>query len=245
MPYLNTEYLGFLMDTSLTIGIRQAINYGFDRVKMLRYLRNNIGTPALNGFVPLGLPSFSEEVKGYYYDPEKARELVAAANNKGEFDVTKEIVLSTTSSYIDLCEYIQNQLTDIGLNVRVEVNPASTHRQMVANSKLHFFRGSWIADYPDAENYLSLFYGNNFSPNGPNYTHFYDPNYDKLYEQALSETNDSLRALLYQRMDKIIVENAVVVPLYYDRVLRFTRRNISGFSSNAMNLLNLKNTKKY
>ena len=115
---------------------------------------------------------------------------------------------------------------------------------MVANSKLHFFRGSWIADYPDAENYLSLFYSKNFSPNGPNYTHFYDPNYDKLYEQALSETNDSLRALLYQRMDQLIIENAVVVPLYYDRVLRFTRKNISGFSSNAMNLLNLKTTKK-
>ena len=86
--------------------------------------------------------------------------------------LNKEIILSTTSSYLDLCEYIQNQLQDIGLKVRVEVSPASTHRQMVATSKLNFFRGSWIADYPDAENYLSLFYSKNFCPNGPNYTHF-------------------------------------------------------------------------
>ena len=45
-------------------------------------------------------------------------------------------------------------------------------------------------------------------------------------------------------MDKIIIENAVVVPLYYDRVLRFTSNNISGFKSNAMNLLDLKRVKK-
>lgn len=240
-PYLNTEYLGFLMDKNpLPLEIRKAINYGFDRVKMLKYLRNNIGTPAINGFVPLGLPSFSKKVRGYNYNPEKAKELIVNSS----FDTDTEIVLSTTSSYLDLCEYIQNQLMDIGLKVKVEVNPPSTHRQMVATSKLSFFRGSWIADYPDAENYLSLFYSNNFCPNGPNYTHFNNITYDKLYEQALSEINDSLRAKIYQKMDRIIIDNAVVVPLYYDRVLRFTSNMISGFNSNPMNLLDLKRVKK-
>ena len=56
LPYLNTEYLGFLIDNKpLPLEIRQAINYGFDRVKMLKYIRNNIGAPAVNGFIPLGL----------------------------------------------------------------------------------------------------------------------------------------------------------------------------------------------
>jgi peptide/nickel transport system substrate-binding protein len=239
-PYLNTEYLGFLMETPLPLEIRKAINYGFDRVKMLKYLRNNIGTPAINGFIPMGLPSFSADLEGYDYNPEMARRLLEGS----QFDLNKEIVLSTTSSYLDLCEYIQNQLQDIGLKVRIEVNPPSTHRQMVATSKLSFFRGSWIADYPDAENYLSLFYSKNFCPNGPNYTHFNNIAYDKLYEQSLSETNYSLRKKLYQQMDKIIIDNAVVVPLYYDRVLRFTSKDVSGFNSNAMNLLDLKRARK-
>ncbi|MBT6650935.1 MAG: ABC transporter substrate-binding protein, partial [Flavobacteriales bacterium] len=69
-PYLNTEYLGFLMDNNpLPLEIRKAINYAFDRVKMLKYLRNNIGTPAINGFVPMGLPSFNTNVIGYNYNP--------------------------------------------------------------------------------------------------------------------------------------------------------------------------------
>ena len=239
-PYLNTEYLGFLMEDALPLKIRQAINYGFDRVKMLKYLRNNIGTPALQGFVPKGLPSFSENLKGYNYNPEKAKQLIAESN----FDLNTEIILSTTSSYLDLCEYIQHALAEIGVKVRVEVSPPSTHRQMVATSKLTFFRGSWIADYADAENYLALFYSKNFCPNGPNYTHFTNTEFDNLYEKASQETNDSMRYELYIKMDELIIQEAAIVPLYYDRVLRFTQPNISGFNSNAMNLLDLKRVRK-
>ena len=64
--YLNTEYLGFYSKDSLSpvknLKIRQAINYGFDRKKMLKFLRNNIGTPAINGFVPRGMPSFNDKL---------------------------------------------------------------------------------------------------------------------------------------------------------------------------------------
>ena len=239
-PYLNTEYLGFLMEDALPLKIRQAINYGFDRVKMLKYLRNNIGTPALQGFVPKGLPSFSENLKGYNYNPEKAKQLITESN----FDLNTEIILSTTSSYLDLCEYIQHALAEIGVKVRVEVSPPSTHRQMVATSKLTFFRGSWIADYADAENYLALFYSKNFCPDGPNYTHFTNTEFDNLYEKASQETNDSMRYELYIEMDELIIQEAAIVPLYYDRVLRFTQPNISGFNSNAMNLLDLKRVRK-
>jgi len=240
-PYLNTEYFGFLMDkTPLPLEVRKAINYSFDRYKMLKYLRNNIGTPAVNGFVPKGLPSFDSTLIGFNYNPQKAKELL----ENSTFDKNHEIILSTTSSYLDLCEYIQNSLQAIGLNASVEVNPSSTHRQMVATSKLSFFRGSWIADYPDAENYLSLFYSKNFCPNGPNYTHFSNPEYDDLYKNSLSETVLIKRHAIYKKMDSLLIQNAVIVPLYYDRVLNFTQNNISGFESNAMNLLNLKRVKK-
>ena len=244
-PYLNTEYLGFLMDeNNLSVtqqkAVRKAINYGFDRVKMMTYLRNNIGTPALEGFVPKGLPSFIEELNGYDYKPEKAKALLAEA----DIPPGTEVVLSTTSSYLDICEYIQNQLQELGLNIKVEVNPPSTHRQMVATSKLTFFRGSWIADYADAENYLALFYSKNFCPNGPNYTHFKNEDFDALYELAIQQANDSIRYALYQQMDQIILDEAAIVPLYYDQVIRFVQPNIQHFESNGMNMLNLKRVEK-
>jgi len=250
-PYLNTEYLGFLLDSKklqpqykilLDKRIRQAINYGFDRKKMLKYLRNNVGTPANKGFIPCGLPGYGQ-TKGFSYNPGKAKQLLAAAgypNGKG----LPTIKLTTTSDYLDLCEFLQHDLENIGVHLELEVSTGATFRDFVANSKLPFFRGSWIADYPDAENYLSLFYSKNFSPGGPNYTHFYSPIYDSLYEKSLQVTNDSLRLLLYQKMDQTLMDSAVIVPLYYDRVIDFTRKNIVNFETNPLNLLELKQVNK-
>lgn len=249
--YLNTEYLGFLMDTTQNTCkpinnklVRQAINYGFDRVKMMKYLRNNIGTAALNGIIPKGLKGYETNFSnGYNYNPDKSRKLLAEAgypNGKG----LGEINLSTTASYLDLCKYIQNQLSEIGIKIKIDVNPPATLREMIAKSKSPFFRGSWIADYPDAENYLSLFYSANFCPAGPNYTHFKNKKFDLLYEKSQKEITDSIRFSYYKQMDQIIIEEAPVVVLYYDQVLRFIQKNIKNLGSNPMNLLTLKKVRK-
>ncbi|MDG1477711.1 MAG: ABC transporter substrate-binding protein, partial [Vicingaceae bacterium] len=146
-------------------------------------------------------------------------------------------------NYVDLCEFIQHQLSEIGMKLKVELTPAVTHRELVARSKLNFFRKSWIADYPDGENYLALFYSKNFTPNGPNYTRFKNEGYDFLYEKAQSETDDSTRYYFYQEMDKIIIEEAPVVTLYYDQVVRLIQKNVTGLGINPVNLLTLKTVK--
>lgn len=245
-PYLNTEYLGFRMDGAdkavLDLRIRQAMNYGFDRQKMITYLRNNLGTPAVNGIIPAGLPSFNN-AKGYTYDIEKAKKLVNEYK-KATGDKKPVIQLSTNASYVDIGEFLQREWQKIGLDVQVDISPPSTLRQAISTGKVSFFRASWIADYPDAENYLSLFYSNNFSPNGPNYTHFKNAEFDRLYEQAFKETDDEKRFVLYQKMDKIIIDQAPIIPLFYDKVARFTRKEVTGLGINPLNLLSLKKVKK-
>ena len=248
-PYLNTEYLGILMDLEKSEGvtnplndirIRKAINYGFDRVKMIRYLRNGIGTPGIYGMVPPGMPGFdAKQVLGFAYDPQKTRDLLKEAgypNGQG----LPEIKLSTTKEYQDLCEFMQGQLAESGIRVRVEVNQGATHREMVAKQKLPFFRGSWIADYPDAENYLSLLYSPNHAPVGPNYTHFSSTMFDSLYARAMVEVDANNREVQYIAMDQLAMSQSPVIVLYYDEVVRLRRTNISGLGMNAMNLLTLK-----
>jgi len=245
-PYLNTEYLGFFMpsETSEIESklIRQAINYGFDREKMMLYLRNGIGIPAHGGFIPKGLPGHDAAV-GYTYQPEKAKALIedykALSNN-----LEPTITLTTNENYLNFCEFIQRALLDIGLNVTIEVVPASTLKTAKANGKLDIFRASWVADYPDAENYLSLFYSENFTPNGPNYTHFKNDTFDQLYRRSLSESDTKTRLELYKKMDQIVTEEAPVVVLFYDEVVRFTQKNIEGLGINPTNLLELKNVQK-
>jgi oligopeptide transport system substrate-binding protein len=251
-PYLNTEYLGFLCDSSiresrnspvLSLNVRKAINYGFDRVKMMKYMRNDLGTPALSGFVPEGLPSFSKgEVKGYEYNPDTSRYFLAIEGFPGGKGLPP-IKLTTTSDYLDLCEYIQFELSTVGIKVDIEVATGASFRNNVANSNLVFFRGSWIADYPDAENYLSLFYSPNLSPEGPNTTHFANDVYDSLYRQALQTVKPEDRYRLYQKMDRLLIESSVIVPLYYDRVIRFIPLKLKGLGSNPLNLLILKRVK--
>jgi len=244
--YLNTEYLGIYLDgeeeSVKNKWFRKAINYGFDREKMIKYLRNGIGTPAVNGFIPKGLPSFNGQ-EGYFYDVEKAKNYLNQF--KEETGISNpQITITTNSNYLDLCEFIQRELEKIGLSVTVDVIPPSTLRQGKANGKLPIFRASWIADYPDAENYLSLFYSKNFTPNGPNYTHFKNDTFDKLYEQSISEVNDSKRYQLYQQLDSILIEEAPVVNLYYDQVIRFTRKNVQGLGINPVDLLDLRRVQK-
>ncbi len=252
-PYLNTEYLGIQVDSTLDLvkksplrmkKIRQALNYGFDRQKMMRYLRNSIGIPATKGFVPYGIPYFDHrKISGYDYHPEKAKQLLAEAGFPGGKGLPP-ITLTTNASYVDLCKYIQSQWNELGFDVKIDITPPATLRQQMAQSQVMFFRGSWIADYPDAENYLAIFYSPNFCPQGPNYTHFSNLAFDRLFQKANNEPNDSIRAGIYEEMDNLVMQEAPVVVLYYDQLLRFTQKTVHNFSSNPLNLLNLKQVKK-
>ncbi|WP_188466804.1 ABC transporter substrate-binding protein [Bizionia arctica] len=245
-PYLNTEYLAFYMDSSLpeiqSSVLRKAVNYGFDRQKMMIYLRNGIGIPANGGFIPKGLPGYNETI-GFTYNPEKAKQLIEQFKTETGIN-NPEITITTTSNYLSFCEFIQRELQKIGLTVQVDVIPAATLKDAKANGKLDMFRASWVADYPDAENYLSLYYSKNFAPNGPNYTHFKNEQFDLWFEQSFTETNITEREKLYSKMDSLVMDNTPIVPLFYDEVVRFTRKDIKGLGINPINLLDLKRVQK-
>ena len=248
-PYLNIEYFGILVDSNNVLlknsplaykKIRQAINYAFDRKKMVLYLRNSLGIPATAGFVPAGLPSFdSTLVKGYDYDPVLARKLIRESGvNPAAMPAVK---LQTIPIYSDIASYIARQLEELGFKVQVDVVQKSLLLELTSNSRTPFFRGSWIADYPDAENYLSVFYSKNPAP--PNYTRYKNPEFDRVFEMALKETNDSIRYSLYRRADQVMMEDAPVVPLWYDVVVHLVQPRVKHFRPNALNLLELRRVK--
>ena len=243
-PYLNSEYIGIYLDSKnpaiKSKKIRKALNIGFDRKLMVAFLRNNIGYPAKKGFIPKGLPGTSDEE--IEYDPKLAKRLVEDyIKQSGERPTLK---LATDSNYIDLCEYLQREFQKIGIEIIIDVMPTASLRQAKSSGKLELFRASWIADYPDAENYLSLFNSINFSPNGPNYTHYKNLTFDKMYKNSLKILSDSLRYKKYKHMDSLAFSDFPIIPLYYDQVVRFVQKDIVNMEINPINLLVLKNTKK-
>ncbi|MGB2502557.1 MAG: ABC transporter substrate-binding protein [Flavobacteriaceae bacterium] len=244
-PYLNTEYIGFYLDANnkalKSRKIRKAMNIGFDREKMILFLRNTIGFPAFQGFIPKGLPGHGNQIFNEY-NPALAQELVQEyTKEQGE---NPKIRLATDVNYLDICEYLQRAYQNIGIDVTIELMPTATLRQAKSSGNLEAFRASWIADYPDAENYLSLFYSMNFSPKGPNYTHFSQAKFDKLYEETMKISDPEKRIVSYRKMDRLLMSSYPIIPLYYDQAIRFTRKNVSGLQMNAINLLNLKHVQK-
>lgn len=239
-PYLNTEYFSFFIDPNDPLGpdraraLRQAVSLCIDREKMLRYLRNGIGEPGTGGMIPAGLPGHSPTI-GYGYDLKRAQHLVAENHLQGHL-----LHLTTVADYADIGKFVQSQVEQIGLQCKMEVMPPATMRSMRSNGSLSFFRSSWVADYPDAENYLSLFTTSNFAPAGPNYTHYTNPKYDKLFDKALLCNDLQERAQYYTEMDSLMMQDAPVVVLFYDEVLRFVNKRVQGLGSNPTNLLDLR-----
>lgn len=247
--YLNTEYLGFNVDSANPIIknsptenvlIRRAINYAIDRAKLVTYFKNGMGIPATGGFIPPGMAGFDTLANyGYDYNPAKSLALLAEAgypNGKG----LPPIKIITPDNYADIVNFVAGQLQDVGIKLQVEIMQPAIIKEQMAKNQAVFFRAQWIADYPDAETYLAVF--DSRLPSPPNYTRFSNRHFDKWYDESMKE-NDSLRRMLYRKMDSLAISYAPVVPLYYDQRMHFLQKNITGFSSNPMNILDLKYVK--
>lgn len=244
-PFLNTEYLCFLMtDASdksnplLNKKIRQAINYAIDRKELITYLRNGIGQPAIHGFNPYGFSDFNiGAIPGYTFDIQKAKDLLTDGGFKDGKGLP-EIKLYSTDMYKEYALTISKQLERAGIRIKVELVQSSLLKEMKAGGKAPFFRASLVADYADPETYFAAFYSKHIAP--PNYTRFKNSRFDELYEKAVAEKEVAKRNEMYVEMESIIHEEAPIVPLYYDEALRITQKRVSGLMPNPLNLLQLK-----
>ncbi len=247
IPYLNTEYLSINVDAStyqdknhplLNKKVRQALNYAINKEQMVQFILNNVGKPGNSGFVPPVLFPSGKQTSGYQYDIKKAQQLLKDAGFGGGRNM-KPLKIFTIARfpYKELAEFIQREWAKIGIKAEIEINTFAMHLQLSANSKLPLFRSSWQGDYPDPENYLTLFYSKSFSPDGPNRTHFKSDLFDQLYEQAQLEQDNTQRYDIYKQMDELVMKEAPVIVLWYDEVVRLTQKNVKGLETNAMNNL--------
>lgn len=252
-PQLNTEYLGILLDSTKELAmesplsnskVRQAFSSAIDRKKMVKYLLGGMGKAANAGMVPPGLPSYDEQkVKGYVYNPIKAAQLLSEAGYPKGINLP-ELTLYSSPVYQPVMEFIQKEVSSVGFKVKIDNGEGAALRRRIGAGELNLWRASWIADYPDPENYLALFYSKNKAPDGPNTTRFSSKQFDELYEKAMLITDFKERNEVYKQLDQMVMDEMPVIPLYYDRVVRLMRKNVSGLESNALNMLVLKKVKK-
>jgi len=112
------------------------------------------------------------------------------------------------------------------------------------------FRGSWIADYPDAENYLSCFYSPYKAPNGPNYTRYESRKYDSLFQKVaygvvINENQNIQRQNQTRLANDLLRDDAPILVLYYDKSLRLSQKNVIGLGNDPINRLDLRRVRKF
>ena len=248
--YLNTVYLCTMLNPKMEGGknnqladnkkLRQALNYAIDREKIVKYVLKNKGTPGINGPLPKGMPGFSDSVKGYTYDKDKAKKLLEEAGYPGGKGLNLKLVFHNDESQRELCEAIQSQFKDIGIDMKIEEMLGATHRSAQNEGKLTFWRANWGADYYDPENYYALFYSKNETPTGPNTSHYKNAKVDSLYELGLKLTDFNERMKAYREIDKIIFEDSPWMIVYYNQYIYLKQKNIDGMYVDGLGILNLK-----
>jgi peptide/nickel transport system substrate-binding protein len=159
-------------------------------------------------------------------------------------DEWKKVQLSTTSDYADLCAALQFQWRTIGLDIGIEVLSPATHREQVSLGQSMMFRKSWLADYADAENFLGLFHSKNFSPGGPNYTHYHSLKFDSIFETSMTHGDEAMRLETHRQMNAMVASDFPVIPLFHDQVTHFIRNDIEGWVISPVNRLDLRRVRK-
>lgn len=241
---LSTQYYGMLV-TSREFGdrrVRQAFNYAIDRDKIIRYvLQGQAAGPATHGIVPPSLPGYPiQQVRGYTFDLVKARALFAEAGfpgGKGFPPVTIQLNAGGGRNK-EVAQAMQEMLSK-GLGIRVEVKILEwpQHQELLENGRAPLFRLGWIADYPDPENFLNLFYGKAIPPSGAspiNSTRYRNTAFDRLFETALATQDDRQRFELYARAEQLAVDDAPMLFIYNDLDYRLVQPWVRDYSSNAM-----------
>ncbi len=253
-PWLQTVFLGMMQSPDLPGGktgpfagnkkLREALNYAIDKDKIVKFVLKNRGKPAINGPIPPGMPGFNPEIKGYTYDINKAKELLKEAGYTDGKNLKLSLVCGNEEIQRSIAIAIQEQLKSVGVDMQIEQLLQATLISKQENGEFPFWRASWGADYFDPENFMALFYSKNITPNGPNRVGYSNSKVDELYVKSLKETDNSVRMKIYDEIQKIVIEDAAWLPLYYNEQIYLLSKNIEGFYIDGLNIINLKYTIK-
>lgn len=253
-PWLQTVFFGMMQSPELPGGkdgpfkdnkkLRQALNYALDKDKIMKYVLKNRGTAAVNGPIPAGMPGFNPDIKGYVFNKEKAKQLLNEAGYPDGKGLNLTLVTGNEEIQKTIAIAVQEQLREYGINLQLEQMLQATLISKQEEGVFPFWRASWGADYYDPENFMALFYSRNITPKGPNRVGYSNPVIDKMYEDALRITDFDQRKKIYDEMQKIVIEDAAWLTLYYNQKIYLLQKNVEGFYIDGLNIINLKYTKK-
>ncbi len=216
-PDFSISYVGF--NTSVPPfddpKFRQALNHAVDKDLIATEVLSELVEPAY-GILPPGFPGYNPNLTGLEYDPELARQLLSESKYADPDARPRiEVTVPGTGGTIGLDLEVIIEMWRQELNVEVEIQQVewATYLQDLNQQKFQAYGGlGWEADYPDPQDFLDILFHTESSLNHGAYS---NTELDAILEEARTEPDLELRTNLYHRAEKLIVEDAAWLPLWY------------------------------
>lgn len=215
-PSLDLTYIGFNHEWPLfkNIHLRKALSLAYNAAKANTYFYGGRAKPA-QSLLPPGIAGYDPKYQNPYrkFDLDQARihlEKAGYPAGKGLPEITFDSYSSTMGR--QKAEYMVQAMKEIGITIKPIINTWPELSKKLAQKKVQLFARSWIADYPDAQNFFQILYSKNKAP-GPNYSNYHDEKFDTLFLAASMESNAEKREKLYRELNHYIAEQ---VPMIFE-----------------------------
>ncbi len=224
--------------------VRKAFSMAINREEIIDAWLEGEGWAANHGFVPSMSGYDSEAVKGHTYNPEEAKVLMAEAgyNDGKHFPVLDFYVNAKDGSVTyKMCEAIAFQLKkNLNVNLKIKLCTLEEREKAIKDGSAKIWRSKWIADYPDPESFLAMFYNTEDSGNTiTNSFNYRNDAFNALLKQSYAESDLKKRAKILQQCDQIIIDDAAVIPILTDDHTVIVNMRIRDFEASPMEYLSL------
>jgi len=248
-PSLSMSYIAMACESEefSDLRVRQAFNLAIDREEIIDNYLEGEGWAALNGFVPQMADYDNDAVDGHSLNADRAKSLMAEAgySNGANFPTLDFYVNATKGSGIHkMCQAISAQVKEnLNVDLNIKLCSIDEREEAIANGNAKIWRSGWIADYPDPENFLGLFYSGNLEGGSSSVNSFKFSNeaFDKLFEAAASESDPAKRMELLVKCDQMVIDQAAVMPVLTDDHIVMINARVRDFAASPMEVFSLTN----
>ena len=232
---LSFYYIGFNVTEPPfdDVNVRKAFTRAIDKEKIVTLVYRDLVQSA-GGILPPGLPGYNEELGGLEFNPEAARELIAASRY-GDVSSLPPITVTTSGyggwipGYLEAA--IQEWRKNLGVEVTVRVLEPERYIYHLIEEKDQMFDMGWIADYPHPQDFLEVLF---YTGVENNFAEYSNPEVDTLLDRAALETDGDLSLDLYQQIEQMLVDDAACLPLWFGMNYILVKPYVKGYELNPM-----------
>lgn len=239
-PSLDVRYIGFNMRDGVlgkNAALRRALVSAFDFPAWKKFYNSKVDEATSP--VPPGVDGALRESAKYPFDLEKAKAYLVEAGYPDGIDPAtgRRLVLTLsigrpTQDSREAGELLASFFAKIGIRLELDFHTWEAFLRAVNEGRTQMYMMGWVGDYPDAENFLQLFYSKNASP-GPNHSCYESPAFDAAFERAMEENDAEKRNALWKTCQEIVRDDCPWIFTHFPKTYSLVRPNVGNYIPSA------------